>query len=466
MLTQTEINKKFQIIIKNYLKSYVSSSTLAFFRIGFGLLMGYSLIRFWLKGWIEELYIIPSFHFSYYGFEWIKPIGEYTYIIFIVCLLSSILITIGYKYRLSIIMFFLSFTYIELMDKTTYLNHYYFISILSFLLIFLPANAYFSVDNLTSKKSFDKIPKWTIDVIKTLVVLIYFYAGLAKLNSDWLLEAMPLKIWLTSKYDLPIIGEILLQKNWVHYAMSWGGMIYDLTIPFLLLYHRTRIIAFFLVVSFHVFTLVLFPIGMFPHIMIFSSMIFFSSKFHSKFLESLRYLIITSHKSFYNYSSKKIEYYKIKNQKYVVTILSLFLILQLTIPFRYNLYPGELFWHEQGYRFSWRVMLIEKVGYTNFKIKDPESGSSFIVDPSKYLTPFQVKQMSFQPDFILEFAHYLGKEFSTEDKKIEVYADSFVALNGRSSQRFIDPNVDLYREKESFKNKTWVLPLKDEIKGI
>ena len=266
MLTLTEINKKFQIIIKDYLKSYVSSSTLAFFRIGFGLLMSYSLIRFWLKGWIEELYIIPSFHFSYYGFEWIKPIGEYTYIIFIVCLLSSILITIGYKYRLSIIMFFLSFTYIELMDKTTYLNHYYFISILSFLLIFLPANAYFSVDNLTSKKSFDKIPRWTIDVIKTLVVLIYFYAGLAKLNSDWLLEAMPLKIWLTSKYDLPIIGEILLQKNWVHYAMSWGGMIYDLTIPFLLLYHRTRIIAFFLVVSFHVFTLVLFPIGMFPHL--------------------------------------------------------------------------------------------------------------------------------------------------------------------------------------------------------
>ena len=466
MLTLTEINKKFQIIIKDYLKSYVSSSTLAFFRIGFGLLMSYSLIRFWLKGWIEELYIIPSFHFSYYGFEWIKPIGEYTYIIFIVCLLSSILITIGYKYRLSIIMFFLSFTYIELMDKTTYLNHYYFISILSFLLIFLPANAYFSVDNLTSKKSFDKIPRWTIDVIKTLVVLIYFYAGLAKLNSDWLLEAMPLKIWLTSKYDLPIIGEILLQKNWVHYAMSWGGMIYDLTIPFLLLYHRTRIIAFFLVVSFHVFTLVLFPIGMFPHIMIFSSMIFFSSKFHSKFLESLKHLIITSHKSFYNYSSKQIEYYKIKNQKYVVTILSLFLILQLTIPFRYNLYPGELFWHEQGYRFSWRVMLIEKVGYTNFKIKDPESGSSFIVDPSKYLTPFQVKQMSFQPDFILEFAHYLGKEFSTEDKKIEVYAESFVALNGRSSQRFIDPNVDLYKEKESFKNKTWVLPLKDEIKGI
>ena len=175
--------------------------------------MGYSIIRFWSKGWIDQLYITPSFHFSYYGFGWVKPIGEYTYILFFICLLSSFLITIGYKYRVSIIMFFLSFTYIELMDKTTYLNHYYFISILSFLLIFLPANAYFSIDTLVSKKSFKKTPKWTIDIIKMLVVLIYFYAGLAKLNSDWLLEAMPLKIWLTSKYDLPIIGEILLHDD-------------------------------------------------------------------------------------------------------------------------------------------------------------------------------------------------------------------------------------------------------------
>ena len=466
MWMQTEIKNSISDNIKSYTKEHTQSSTLAFFRIGFGLLMCYSIIRFWSKGWIQELYLLPDFHFSYYGFEWIKPIGEYTYLIFIVCFISSLLITIGYKYKIAIITFFLSFTYIELMDKTTYLNHYYFISSLSFLLIFLPLNATFSYDNIINRKKYSKVPKWTADSIKLLICIVYIYAGLAKLNSDWLLNAMPLKIWLTSKYDLPIIGEFLLQKNWVHYLMSWGGMLYDLSIPFLLIYSRTRLLAFTLVVFFHLFTLVLFPIGVFPHIMIFSSMIFFSSNFHSKILEYIRRIIMMSHKSFYNYSSKKIEYYKIEKQKNIITILSLFFILQLTIPFRYNLYPGELFWHEQGYRFSWRVMLIEKVGYTNFKIKDPESGSSFIVDPTKYLSPFQVKQMSFQPDFILEFAHYLGKEFSTKDKKIEVYADSFVALNGRSSQRFIDPNVDLYKEKESFKNKTWVLPLKDEIKGI
>ena len=155
--------------------------------------MCYSIIRFWYKGWINELYIQPEFHFSYYGFEWVKPLGEYTYLIFVLCFISSFLIMIGFRYRFSIVLFFLSFTYIELMDKTTYLNHYYFISILSFLLIFIPCNAIFSVDNLINKRKFLKVPKWNIDVLKLLITIVYLYAGLAKINSDWLFEACHLR---------------------------------------------------------------------------------------------------------------------------------------------------------------------------------------------------------------------------------------------------------------------------------
>lgn len=424
--------------------------------------MCYSIIRFWYKGWINELYIQPKFHFSYYGFEWVKPLGDYTYLIFVLCFISSFLVMIGFRYRFSIVLFFLSFTYIELMDKTTYLNHYYFISILSFLLIFIPCNAIFSVDNLINKRKFVKVPKWNIDVLKLLITIVYLYAGLAKINSDWLFEAMPLKIWLQSKYDLPLIGNNLLQMKWVHYAMSWGGMLYDLSIPFLLMINRTRVIAFLLVIFFHVFTLILFPIGMFPHIMIFSSMIFFSSKFHKKIIDRICSLIKLNNKP----ELISLEFYDSPYKKIKLIIVSVFFLIQLIVPFRYQLYPGELFWHEQGYRFSWRVMLIEKIGYTNFKIFDPETSSSFMVDSSEYLTPVQEKQMSFQPDFILEFSHFLGKKFSSKSKRVEVYADSFVALNGRPSQRFIDPNVNLYDEKESFKNKNWVLPLNDEIKGL
>lgn len=375
---------------------------------------------------------------------------------------------IGLKYKTSIILFFLSFTYIELMDKTTYLNHYYFISILSFLLIFIPANATFSVDNIINQKKFTNIPRWSVDVLKLLITIVYLYAGIAKINSDWLIEAMPLKIWLQSKYDLPLIGGSLLQMEWVHYAMSWGGMLYDLSIPFLLMINKTRIIAFILVLFFHVFTLILFPIGMFPHIMIFSSMIFFSSNFHEKIIYQIRQVITKVSKKV---KPKKIEIetsdlYVIYKQNLTLFVVTSFFIIQILLPFRYQLYPGELFWHEQGYRFSWRVMLIEKIGYTNFKIRSPNDGTSFMVDSSQHLTPFQLKQMSFQPDFILEFAHYLGEKYSTENNKVEVYAESFVALNGRPSKRFIDPDINLINERESFKDKTWILPLEDEIKGI
>ncbi len=445
---------------KLYFKKYTGAEPLAVFRILFGLMMFLSIIRFWSKGWIETLYLEPKFHFSYYGFDWVKPLGEFTYILFIICGLSALFVSIGYKYRFSIITFFLSFTYIELMDKTTYLNHYYFISVLSFIMIFLPADKLFSIDNIKRKKTYTKTPKWTIDCIKILVSIVYIYSGLAKINSDWLLKAMPLKIWLPSKYDIPVIGDYLLQQEWVHYLMSWSGMVYDLSIPFLLLYKKTRIFAFILVIIFHLFTAVLFPIGMFPYIMIVASLIFFDSKFHNKIIRVIKEILST----FKRRKIEKVEKFKYANSKIITSIIISFLIIQLIFPFRFVLYPGNLFWNEEGYRFSWRVMLMEKMGYTTFKIVDGVSNKYFYVDNKDFLTPFQEKQMSFQADFIIEYAHFLGNHFTLQGhKNIEVYADSFVALNGRRSKRFIDPNINLMKEKRSLKHYSWVIPFKDEI---
>ncbi len=453
-------------ILNRYLKQETGAAPLAIIRIGFGLMMCFSIIRFWSKGWIEKIYISPKFHFSYYGFEWVQYLGDYTYLLFIICFFSAFFVAIGYKYRIAIIIFFLSFTYIELLEKATYLNHYYFISVFSFMLIFLPAHLYFSADSFISKKTYPKIPKWTTDSIKLLLSIVYIYAGLAKINSDWLFKAMPLKIWLPSKYDLPLIGENLMQENWVHFAMSWSGMIYDLTIPFLLFYRKTRWFAFALVVFFHVFTRVLFPIGMFPYIMIISSLIFFDASFHNKIISLIRRLLQFFFKLKLNKKPvlEKIQYPKKPKGLYIVIV---FLAIQLLIPFRYGLYPGELFWTEEGYRFSWRVMLMEKMGYTTFKIVNGKTQDFFYVNNSDFLTSFQEKQMSFQPDLILEYAHYLGDHFTSQGhKNVKVFAESYVALNGRISQPFIRKDVDLYKEKESFKHKYWVLPFNDEIKGL
>ena len=448
-----------------HIKTPVEAAPLAVFRILFGLMMLFSIIRFWSYGWIEKLYIEPKFFFSYYGFEWVKPIGDATYFLFVLCGLSAIFVALGYKYRIAIVVFFLSFTYIELMDKTTYLNHYYFISILSFLMIFLPANAYFSLDAAKNpKKAFQYIPAWTINSIKLLLAIVYFYAGLAKLNSDWLIKAMPLKIWLPSKFDIPFMGQFLHQE-WVQYAFSWFGAGYDLMIPFLLLYRKTRPFAFVLVVIFHVLTRVLFPIGMFPYVMIISTLIFFDAGLHHRLLARLGILLKVGKQKFDNQQQLVLKNEAITKFKLATVVL--FFAVQLLFPFRYVLYPGELFWTEEGYRFSWRVMLMEKSGYAQFKIVNGESGRWFYVDNSDFLTPFQEKQMAFQPDFILEYAHYLKNHFQKDGhKNVQIFVDCQVALNGRLSTTFIDPNVDLAQERESFAHKNWITPFKDEIKGI
>ena len=109
--------------------------------------------------------------------------------------------------------------------------------------------------------------------------------------------------------------------------------------------------------------------------------------------------------------------------------------------------PGHLFWTEQGYRFSWRVMLMEKAGYANFKVVDAKSGKRFYVDNTDFLTVQQEKMMSTQPDMILQYAHFLGDHFNSQGhQNLEIYVESYVALNGERSKPFIDSKREFARD--------------------
>ena len=262
---------------------------LAVFRIIFGLLMLFATVRFWLKGWIHDLYIEPQFHFKYFGFEWVHALPEnWMYVIFAIMAISAIGIALGFYYRISATLFFLSFTYVELLDVANYLNHYYFVSLVSLVLIFLPAHGLSSLDVKFGRTPLTKEGNWWyVNIIRLQLAIVYFYAGVAKLNYDWLFEALPLKIWLPAQADMPIIG-FLMDYEWVAFFFSWFGAIYDLSIPFFLWNKRTRPYAFVAVIAFHVLTWSLFPIGVFPWVMIFSTLIFFSDDFHQKILHLLK----------------------------------------------------------------------------------------------------------------------------------------------------------------------------------
>ncbi|GAA4346197.1 HTTM domain-containing protein [Hymenobacter saemangeumensis] len=469
--------------LQRYLHATTSAAPLAVFRLAFGLLMLGSVLRFWAKGWIAELYIQPKFFFSYYGFAFVKPLGPYTYGLFALCGLSALLLALGWWYRTAAVTLFLSFTYIELMDKSTYLNHYYFVSLAAFLLIWLPAGAYFSVDARRDPRRWQgQVPRWTVHALRLLIGIVYFYAGLAKLNSDWLVEAMPLRIWLPAKNDLPVLG-FLLGYPWVAYAFSWFGAFYDLTVPFFLLHPRTRLWAYATVVVFHVLTAILFPIGMFPYVMMVAALVFFPPTLHERILDVLRAgkphpQPLSGGEGSQTTPELNRQAPQLRgrggrgvrlprSQRLLVMGLAVFFLVQLLLPFRYLLYPRELFWTEEGYRFSWRVMLMEKMGQVQFKVVDGATGRRVLVDNRDHLSILQEKMMSTQPDMMVQFAHYLRDYYAARGvQQPRVYADAYVALNGRLSRPYIDPTVDLARQQDNLRPKSWILPFNDEISGL
>ena len=129
------------------------------------------------------------------------------------------------------------------------------------------------------------------------------------------------------------------------------------------------------------------------------------------------------------------------------------------MPLRHYAYPGNVRWNEDGYRFAWRVMLTEKVGFVQYRARNAETGQAWLVAPEAYLTPLQVERMAIQPDLILQTAHIIAADFEQSGKgKVSVAADAFVSFNGRDNARLIDPNVDLAAIAPGLMPKWWVLP--------
>jgi len=356
----------------------------------------------------------------------------------------------------------LTFTYVELIDKTNYLNHYYFVSIIAFLMVWLPAHRYFSVDAaLRPSLRSATVPAWAVNVIRLQLALVYFFAGAAKLNADWLLHAQPLSIWLPANSHVPVIGQLFHYK-WAAFAFSWAGAAYDLCIPFLLWNRRTRPLAYVAVIAFHALTLILFQIGMFPYIMMLSTLIFFSDGFHERLLGWLRkaWQLLGGRQS----TPTGIKTYmawqpKALTQRLLLGLLTAHLVLQLLLPWRYLLYPGNLFWNEEGYRLSWRVMLMEKAGYAIFTVTDPDSGRRWEINNFDYLTPNQEKMMATQPDMIVQFAHFIEEQLQAQGvARPEIRAKCYVTLNGRPSRLLINPEVDLTKIERSYAHQPWVLP--------
>ena len=283
----------------------VDGASTSAFRILFGIIGLTAVVRFFAYGWIDALYLAPAHHFTYAGFAWAQPWpGWGMYAHFAALGLLSIGIAAGYRWRWCAALFAVGFTYVELLDQTTYLNHYYLVSLLALLLAVLPRDGRF-------------VPRWAYWTLRFQVGVVYGFAGLAKLNPDWLLQALPLRIWLYQHGDLPAAGPLLAAPA-AAYAMSWAGII----------------------------------------------------------------------------------------------ALALFVLMQIALPLRHYAYPGNVRWNEQGYRFAWRVMLSEKTGFVQYRVRCPDTGQTWLVFPDAYLTPLQTERMAIQPDLILQTARIIAADYA------------------------------------------------------
>ncbi len=434
----------------------VDASSAAAFRVLFGLLMFVAVVRFFAHGWIDEHFLEPRHFFPYHGLAWVRPWpGAGMYVHFAVMGVLALCIAAGLFYRASVVGFGLLFAYAHLIDKTNYLNHYYLVICLCLLMALLPLDRCASLDaHRRPALRGATVPAWVVWALRAQIGLVYVFGGIAKLKADWLVDAQPMQIWLAASTDVPLLGP-LFGERWMAYAMSWAGAAYDLAIVPLLLWRRSRPLAYVAVVVFHVVTMRLFQLGMFPWIMMASSLVFLPPGWPRRLAAWLgrRSGARTGSDAPGGPATP------VRRPRLVLALLGAYFAFHAAMPLRHLLYPGDVLWTEEGFRFAWNVMLMEKTGSVDAHIVEPSTGKRWVVSPSAYFTRYQTKMMSASPDMILQFAHLVAADFRARGvRDPEVRVDAVASLNGRRRARLVDPTVDLAREADGLLPRHWILP--------
>jgi vitamin K-dependent gamma-carboxylase len=413
----------------------VDGASLAVFRIGLGLVGALVVARLWWNDWLSSLYATPTHHLRYPGLGWIPEVPrQAVFVVATAALVGALLVAVGWHHRLGAALFATSFAWLEATEATTYLNHYWLVTYLFVLAAFLPLSAAFS---LQARGHGGKVwvPLGALWLLRGQIVLVYFYAGIAKLRSDWLVQGMPLRLWLPARADLPVVGGILDEPP-TALVLAWLGLAFDLSVGFALLHRKLRPWAFAGVVLFHLATWLLFPsIGIFPLAMIVVTSVFFDPDWPRKLRAARARLSASSPSPF---RPRAVEW-----GKAATSLAAVWLLLQLFLPLRHFLMAGDAVMTGAGYRFAWNVLAVEKAGSVSFRVTDVAAGNTWIDDATDLYTPTQIRVAASEPDLILQMAHAVAAAWQTAGPVIEVRADAFVSINGRPEQRLLNPDIDL-----------------------
>ncbi len=433
----------------------VPADSLAALRIVFGALIVWLAARYLWNEWPEKYYAAPVFHFKYYGLGWAPEIsgGAGLYLLFGALLASGLFVALGLFYRFAAAACFVLFVWFQAQDATQYLNHYYLVALLALLFCFTSPHRLYSLDAWRRPETeCAEIAAWQPALFRFQLSLVYLYGALAKVNADWLLYGEPMGAWLAVRNDAGLIGQFAALPGFA-LAVSWAGFLFDLCVVPALLWRRTRIAAYLTLIVFHLLTRELFQIGLFPWIMIACTPIFFRYDWPQTLLQRLRVAPQTRRGATSSGAAQG------GAPNWRMALSGLFALVQCLTPLRLYLYPGDVRWTEQGFRFAWRIMAMQKSGTIEYRLYDCENNATWIENPRAGLTAFQYNMLSTQPDFILQYAHYLAQTHRDQGRAcVAVRADARVSLNGAPARPLVDPERDLTRVEDCLLcDRDWIL---------
>jgi vitamin K-dependent gamma-carboxylase len=432
----------------------IDNTGLVLFRVVFGLLISIEAFGAIATGWVRRTFVEPDFTFNFIGFEFLQPlVGSTMYFYFVVMGVFGLMIMLGYKYRLSMVAYALMWSAVYLLQKSSYNNHYYLMMLLCWVMAFLPAHGQLSLDARfsTSIKS-SSMPRWCLLALILQVWLVYTFASIAKFYPDWL-NGTTIALFMESKKTYWLIGPFL-QLDWVQYAIIYVGILFDFLIVPLLLWKRTRMIAFVISVFFHLFNSFVFLIGIFPYMSIAFALFFFSSETLKKRFIPIKYQMVGDDMGESNSFVHLTKYNNI-----LIGIFSIYFIFQMALPLRHWFFIDDVLWTEEGHRLSWRMMLRSKSGSVTIWVVDKECGERYRYNYNELLKNKQKHSFKTKPDLIWQLAQRIKDIEAKKGIDAAVYVDAKVRVNGGVFHQFIDPEVDLAAVKwQHFKHHEWILP--------
>lgn len=294
---------------------------------------------------------------------------------------------------------------------------------------------------------------------------IYFFAGIAKLDDDWLSGSTARELyqsWIGPTPLKPLLDDTF-EQGWPLVWIAYCGMLFDILVPFGLVFPHPWIRLLFtcFALGFHLMNHFTFVIETFPWVMITTLVIYFDCDW-------IIYLNQLFHRVFNILTEFPLSRY-IQRSFQLITPLSLLFLLGIHL---FIALPCATFtllneksinFSSQCQFFSWRMMTRSAKLFTflvylkNYKTNEIDP----IILNQFHLSPEEISSISIHEDYLHQVALKLkSMAISSTSSGLHIppsiMADIWIQINGPPIQRYVIPSEDLSLGPTSNSLKMWI----------